>query len=308
MSQSVSFVVPAYNESKYIKSCIGSIEDCCEKVGIDYEIIIVDNGSTDDTASEAENYNVTVYSIERSSVSYARNFGVLKSKFPIIAFIDGDVKITEQWGYALKKHYKLFMKSPLYLTGNQCLVPENGSWIERHWFSNLEDQLLGGANIITSKLAFDEVGGFDVGLKTGEDYDFCLRCINQKFNYFTDKEFKAIHLGFPHTLKDFLRRECWHGEGDFKSFKQFFSSTVALIAVLFLLFIVLICFFALAGYYIFSLLFVGVLLFANQAITLKRFYRCGLKTILVNSFLNLGYFLARIGSLYRAFKNRRLLY
>ncbi|MDT8283076.1 MAG: glycosyltransferase, partial [Gammaproteobacteria bacterium] len=182
MPKALSFIVPAYNESQYIEACIRSIIEASESQSLVFQIIVIDNGSDDNTANIAGHFPVEVYSIERNSVAFARNYGVTKSKHPIIAFIDGDVKITNEWARALARKHDQFIESPLFITGLQCFVPETGSWIEQHWFKNIKDQLLGGANIITSRQAFDAVNGFDESLKTGEDYDFCLRCIEQQIN------------------------------------------------------------------------------------------------------------------------------
>jgi glycosyltransferase involved in cell wall biosynthesis len=306
MSIKISFIVPAFNESQYIEACLRSIEQLSIQSGLDYEVIVVDNGSTDDTAKKAMAFNVNVFSIERSTVSHARNFAVEKSSKSILAFIDGDVELLPDWFETLKKYYNEFQENPLFVTGHQCIVPDNGSWIEQHWFKNLKDQLLGGANIITSRKAFYEIGGFNETLKTGEDYDFCIRCIANEFHYFTDPGFKAIHLGFPHTLKDFLRREYWHGEGDFNSIHHFLRSPVAIIAVGFFCLASIALFAGIFGYTKIVLFCLTLILIINEAITLKRFHKCGLKTIVVNSFLNLGYFVARIASLYRAVRNRKV--
>ncbi|MES9991873.1 MAG: glycosyltransferase [Candidatus Thiodiazotropha sp.] len=308
MKYSISFVVPAFNESKYIELCVKSINKQCDSAELNYEIIVVDNGSTDKTATLANDAGATVYSIKRAAVSHARNFGVSKSRYPLIAFIDGDVEITREWVDTLKHHYNDLISKPLFITGHQCVVPESGGWIEQYWFKNLKDQFLGGANIITSRKAFDDIGGFNELLKTGEDYDFCIRCISEGYNYFTDKGFVAIHLGFPHTFVDFLRREYWHGEGDFKSIQVFFSSIVAIISVIFLLLIILSVIFLATGHTLIAIICLAILLLLNIAITLKRFGSCGIKTIVVNTFLNFSYFFARIASLYRAIKNRKYNY
>ncbi len=308
MPKAVSFVVPAYNESRYIEACISSIIKSCEDQLITFQIIVVDNGSDDSTAEIAGKFPIEVYSITRNAVAFARNYGVTKAKHPIIAFIDGDVEITSEWASCLSAKYDHFLESPRFITGHQCIVPETGSWIEQHWFKNIKDQLLGGANIITSRQAFDDVGGFDESLKTGEDYDFCQRYIQQGIDYSTDPEFKAIHLGFPHTLKGFLKREYWHGEGDFKSFAHFRRSLVAIIAVVYLVLLITLVILALTGYWMCAFIPLAALAILNLLITLKRFSQCPAKSILVNYFLNFCYFLARIGSFFRMLKNRALSY
>ena len=201
------------------------------------------------------------------------------------------------------------VSSPLFLTGSQCLVPPNGSFIEKHWFGHLQDQYIGGANIITSKAAFSAIGGFNIDLKTGEDYDFCIRAIKAGIDYSKNQAFEAVHLGFPKDIKGFVKRECWHGVGDFKSLKFFFSSPVAMIAVLYLL----LTFSAVLGIFFQSEEVYGsalvTLLFVNMAITVKRFGKTrSVKTILCAYGINFLYFFARIASLYKAKIDRKKIY
>ena len=293
----ISFVIPAYNEENYIKACLQSITCHCKTNNIDAEILVIDNGSTDNTAYLAKHSTDNVYSIERSSVSYARNYGVHKASNEIIAFIDGDVEITDTWIKCFKSYYSKFVSNPNFLTGHQCAVPENGGWIEQYWFKNLTDKFLGGANIITSIKVFNLLNGFDVNLETGEDYDLCIRSIDAGVNYFTDPEFKAIHLGFPNTLYQFLRREYWHGKGDFITIKRFVKSQVAMIAVGYLLLHTIAIIFLIMGNILIPLSLLVTLFLLNFLITYKRFSKCNLRIIFVNSFLNYAYLCARGTSL-----------
>lgn len=89
---SVSIVIPAYNAEKFITRCIASIVKC--NFG-DYEIIIVNDGSTDSTLNvikrEAEKNNkIKIYSIDNSGVAVARNCGIEHSSKKWITFVDAD--------------------------------------------------------------------------------------------------------------------------------------------------------------------------------------------------------------------------
>ncbi len=307
MKPKVSFVIPAYNEARYIEECLGSIVN--EARGqIDFELIVIDNGSSDETARLAKLYTDQVYSIERSSVSKARNYGAGEAVNDIIAFIDADVTVTSDWINQFKNLYASLHANKDFITGSQCLVPPNGTWIERHWFSNLTDQYLGGANIVTSKEVWENIAGFDESLKSGEDYDFCVRAIGQEVRFVKDDNFKAIHLGFPKTLKAYLRREYWHGEGDFESFARLRSSIVAKIALLYVFLHLFMAISILLQNYMWTANAMVVLVVVNALLTYKRFQGSGFKTLLLNSWLNYLYFCARATSALRAFRNRRQPY
>jgi glycosyltransferase involved in cell wall biosynthesis len=304
MNPCISFIVPAFNEQSFIDRCLSSIVSECERADIKYQLIVVDNGSTDATAVLAKKYTNDVYRIERASVSHARNFGVVKAKNDIIAFIDGDVEITSNWADKIKAKYAYQIANMNFVTGSQCRVPNNGSWIEKHWFSNLVDQLLGGANIITTTAAFRKIGGFDESLKTGEDYDFCERAITAKLEFTKEPRYEAVHLGFPRDIRNFLRREYWHGEGDFQSVKSFLGSFVAQIALLYILLQLIFLTALFTSHGNIAVVTICLLTFGNAAITITRFRSKGIKTLLVSYWLNYLYFCARALSLYKAVANR----
>ena len=88
----LSVIVPAYNASKTIRRCVESIDS---RKNTDYEIIIVENGSTDDTLAVCEdikrtNDHVNVIHTETLGVSHARNIGIDNAQGEYIAFIDAD--------------------------------------------------------------------------------------------------------------------------------------------------------------------------------------------------------------------------
>src|SRR3989344_9298604 len=91
----VSLVVPAYNEEKYIGLCLESI---VKNGGELYEIVVVDNASTDRTAEIAAGFGrVRVVSESKKGVTRARQRGAQESSGDIIAFIDGDTRMPEHW-------------------------------------------------------------------------------------------------------------------------------------------------------------------------------------------------------------------
>ncbi|WP_193070087.1 bifunctional glycosyltransferase/CDP-glycerol:glycerophosphate glycerophosphotransferase [Brevibacterium aurantiacum] len=91
----LSVIVPAYNASGFIDSCLRSI---LSQTGVALEIIVVDDGSTDDTASiagdvELRDHRVTVLRAANSGPAAARNLGVLAARGTFIAFADADDEV-----------------------------------------------------------------------------------------------------------------------------------------------------------------------------------------------------------------------
>lgn len=112
----ISVVVPAYNVEKYIKECIDSLINQDLNSGL-YEVIIVNDGSTDDSLKIIEdNYgnisNVRVITKENGGLSSARNAGMDASESKYILFIDGDDILKEDFLSTLYKE----------IEGNKCDV------------------------------------------------------------------------------------------------------------------------------------------------------------------------------------------
>ena len=91
----VSFVIPVYNGKKYIEDCVKSIE---HNIG-DYEILLIDDGSTDGSSEICDNMarkftNIIVIHNKNHGVSFSRNLGIKKSSGKYVAFVDQDDYIT----------------------------------------------------------------------------------------------------------------------------------------------------------------------------------------------------------------------
>ena len=82
-----SIIVPVYNVEKYIKKCLDSIESQTYK---DYEVIVVNNGTKDNSMDIVNKYNVEIINQKNKGLSEARNEGVKKAKGDYILFLDSD--------------------------------------------------------------------------------------------------------------------------------------------------------------------------------------------------------------------------
>ncbi len=237
MDTALSIVIPAHNESKCISNLLISIKECFKDASLNYETIIVNNGSTDDTRDVTRQYECTVFDINKNNAAGARNYGVYHSLGKVIAFLDADVRITQSWADELIRKINVIECNDI-VTGARCSVREAPGWLEKNWFEPLsakEVDYINGANIVLSRTVFEKVGGFDQSLDTGEDYEFSMRAKKKGVNVIENKKLKVIHDGFPTTIKEFFKREVWHGKGDFGSIQAFKESKVANMALLFTL-------------------------------------------------------------------------
>lgn len=110
LKNKVSIIIPLYNSAAYIEKCIDS---CLRQTHQNVELIIVDDGSTDDglaiTKNIAKNHkNVKVFSQKNNGVSSARNIGIEKSQGNYICFVDADDYIDKEFVATMLSHMERF--------------------------------------------------------------------------------------------------------------------------------------------------------------------------------------------------------
>lgn len=113
INKKVSIIIPVYNNENYISQCIESVENQTYK---NYEIIIIDDGSTDDSLKlckkfEKRNDKIKVISINNGGVSNARNIGIKNASGDYVCFIDSD-------DYVMPTYIESLIKK----MNNKCLV------------------------------------------------------------------------------------------------------------------------------------------------------------------------------------------
>src|SRR3972149_7646202 len=204
----VSVIVPSFNEEKHIEDCLNALAQLNYPKDR-YEIIIVDNGSTDATISIASKFTQHIYIYPGITVGALRNFGVKKANGGIYAFIDADCNADKDW--LINAVVKLNKEHCV--TGSKYAVPDHGTWIEKAWFSQtLQGRhkvlYINSGNLFVPTNIFKIVGGFDESLQTGEDYEFCQRA-GKITKIISDSSIKVTHLGNPKTVMSFLTREIW---------------------------------------------------------------------------------------------------
>ncbi|WP_010237896.1 glycosyltransferase family 2 protein [Clostridium arbusti] len=95
----ISIIVPIYNAKAYLNECIESL---LNQTNDDYELILIDDGSTDNSLSicrtfQTQNCKIRVFHKENEGVSVARQFGITKAMGEIIAFVDSDDRVNEMF-------------------------------------------------------------------------------------------------------------------------------------------------------------------------------------------------------------------
>ena len=178
----VSVIIPTYNRGWIIKEAIDSVLSQDYR---DFELIVVDDGSTDNTDDILNSYreDIIVFRQKNQGVSAARNRGLAEASGRFIAFLDSDDLWLPQ---KLSRQVEFFNKNP---DAQICQTEE--TWIrkgvrvnpkKRHkkpWGMIFEPSLalclVSPSAVMIRRSLFEKVGGFDETLPACEDYDLWLR-------------------------------------------------------------------------------------------------------------------------------------
>lgn len=100
----ISFIIPARNEALYLAACIAAIRK--QQLSNPYEIIVVDNASTDTTTTIANDLGARVVREEKIGLSHVRAKGVASARGEIIVFVDADTRLPSTWTLQILEYFK----------------------------------------------------------------------------------------------------------------------------------------------------------------------------------------------------------
>jgi len=90
----ISFVIPAYNEEKYLASTLAAIHAAASETGEPYEIVVANDNSADATAAVAERGGARVVTVEKRQIAGTRNAGARASTGDMLIFVDADTTVS----------------------------------------------------------------------------------------------------------------------------------------------------------------------------------------------------------------------
>lgn len=228
----LSIIICTYNRSQNLVECFNCLDQQRLERNLNWEIILVDNNSSDATKAAVEDYSKTTtldihYVFEANQgLSIARNTGIKHSTGNYIAFIDDDIRVTPTW---LNSIYSSFIEHNCDAVGGRIHLesPESlPEWITPDMYGFLGHQDFGseprpmdgisefpfGGNMAIQRRIIDLIGNFDTnlgrkgeGLKKdelfkGEETDFFQRLANAGGKFYYHPDALVFHKILPHQL------------------------------------------------------------------------------------------------------------
>lgn len=182
----ISVIIPTYNRDFFLPKAIDSVLNQTHR---NFELIVVDDGSTDSTAELVAGYQqvdgrkIIYLRQENAGPAAARNRGIRAASYDLLAFLDSDDRFDRR---------KLELQMAAMLADRQCLISHTREiWYRRGRFLNQKRKhrkysgyifehclplcAVGMSTVMVKRELFDMVGCFDEDFRCCEDYDFWLR-------------------------------------------------------------------------------------------------------------------------------------
>jgi glycosyltransferase involved in cell wall biosynthesis len=188
----ISFVIPAFNEERLLINTIDSIRNGVEGIDRIYEIIVVDNNSTDRTSEIAKEQGARVVFEPHNQISRARNAGAREAKYEYLIFVDADTVIN----------HDLLIETLVNLDSGKCCgggammnfdlpVQKIYHYVldTFHYFAR-QFNWAAGCYVYCWKSAFEDIGGFSDKLYASEEILFSRNLV--KWGRRRNMEFRLI--------------------------------------------------------------------------------------------------------------------
>lgn len=204
----ISVVIPVYNGEKTIRE---TIESVLNQTFTDFELIVINDGSTDSTLDilhSIQDPRLKVFSYPNAGSNPSRNRGFNKSCGDYISFIDADDLWTAD---KLEEQYKALQENPhaaVAYSWSDC-IDESSKFIRRGGHINAEgnvyakllisDILENGSNPLIRRQALTDIGGFDESLLAAQDWDLYLR-LAAKYDFVTVRRSQILYRISPNSL------------------------------------------------------------------------------------------------------------
>jgi len=216
----VSVVVCSYNGGKTLDRCLASLKEIDYP---NYEVVLVDDGSKDDTQEIAARHPWIVnIRQENKGLSVARNVGGYAATGEILAYTDSDCMADPDWLYYL---VNTLLSGDYCGVGGPNISPPAEDWIQacvsaapggpsHVLLTDVVAEHIPGCNMAFHKWAFEKIGGFDPEYnKAGDDVDFCWR-LQQEGEVIAFSPAAIVWHYRRFTLRAFRKQQEGYGEAE----------------------------------------------------------------------------------------------
>lgn len=182
-----SVIIPVYNKEKFIENTIKSV---LQQSFLDFELILVNDGSTDESVTKIESFSdsrTTYYTKENGGASSARNFGLEKAKGNYITFLDADdywyPDFLQEMASSIEEfpNHKIF-SAAIEVESDKVVFPSQYSIkkssereIVDYFVASMKTTIICTSCAVFDKSVFEKVGHFDTEIKSGQDTDMWIR-------------------------------------------------------------------------------------------------------------------------------------
>ena len=210
----VGIVIPMFNESRHIGRTLTAARHAAREAGVECQLIVVDNGSSDDSPRIARALGAQVLIQPGLTIGGLRNRGAAACDCEWLAFLDADIEVPENW---LSRLLGLHEQGLADVFALDCDTPHQAPWFAIAWQRRTlragewlqRQQWLPSPNLLMARTWFEAVGGFDEHLRSGEDKDFTLRLSEAGARLAVLREPVVLHWGFEASWKEWLGKEMW---------------------------------------------------------------------------------------------------
>ena len=210
----ISFIIPVRDDAARLRACLTSIAAGTPS-GTPVEVVVADNGSTDDSVRTALSAGAQVLVLPQARLGELRNRAAAASNGSILAFVDADHEIAPGW---IAAAVEALAHARVGGVGAPCHPPTPGTWVQRsydrlrrHPTAQEPTEWLGSGNMAVRRDAFEEAGGFDTSLDTCEDVDLCRKLRAAGWQLVSDQRMRNVHHGDPRSLGQVFFGELWRG-------------------------------------------------------------------------------------------------
>jgi glycosyltransferase involved in cell wall biosynthesis len=208
LEQMISFIIPAYNEEVELAGTLAAIHDAASGVSGPYEIIVVDDASTDATPEIASRAGAKVIPINRRQIAASRNAGGRAAQGEHLFFIDADTRINDAHVTGAIAAMEAGYAGGSARVNMDGLIPIWGRMLLFGFSSVYFGLNLGaGAFLFTTRRNFDIVGGFDEQYFAGEEvyFSFALKKLG-RFKVLREPVVTSGRKLRMYPAKQFLRK------------------------------------------------------------------------------------------------------